>query len=295
MPSKTDILTLGTDQLLGWLVNAFVDNDATLLARAVVLLARFQRRHKPVQGENTPAHKAEEPHGPFKVRRAHQQGDLFIFVPRSLESYLIDEATGRYGYSHVALDCGENDLATGKPVMIEATMHNVVHRSFQDNYGPRPFIRLPLRAVGIPVAAVCQCAQSMLGEPYDSLEALTWGDVHDPAKQICTGLVGDCLPKAVQAAIARAGRAGGLGRQAVSAHRRAGKLVELFVSPNAFAKFFGAPQGREITQPDEPITPRLRRGRSAAWRWLPLLAGLGAGCGLLLWWLWRQPRGPQQG
>src|SRR5258708_637601 len=155
MPSKTDILTLGTDRLLGWLVNVFIDNDATLLAHAVVLLARFQRRHKPVQGENAPAPKAAEPHGPFVVRRANQQGDLFIFVPRSLESYLIDEATGRYGYSHVALDCGETDQATGKPVMIEATMHNVVHRSFQDNYGPRPFAPIPLRALGINVAAVC--------------------------------------------------------------------------------------------------------------------------------------------
>jgi hypothetical protein len=296
MPTKTDYLTLGSDRLLGWLINVFIESDATLLAHTLVLLARLQRRNRPVQGENVPASNPADPHGPFLVRRANQQGDLIIFVPRSVESYLIDEATGRYGYSHVALDCGEVELLTGKPVMTEATMHNVVHRSFQDKYGPRPFIRVPLQGLGINIVSLCKCAQSMLGEPYDSLEALTWGDVHDPAKQICTGLVGDCLPSAVKDAIAHAGRAGKLGRRSVSAHRRAGKLVELFVSPNAFAKYFGAPPGRKITGPDVPINPRPGpHDQGHARRWLPLFGGLVVVCGLLILWLWRQPRGSGHG
>ncbi len=293
MPSKTDYLTLGSDQFISWLVRGLIANDVTLLAHTVVLLARFRSRHHPVQGENVPAANPAAPQGPFTLGRANQQGDLLIFVPRSLESYLIDEATGRYGYSHVAVDCGEVDQSTGKPVMTEATMNDVVHRSFQDKYGERPFIRVPLTDVDVDVVSFCKCAQSMLGEPYDSLDALTWGEVHDPAKQICTGLAADCLPSRVREAIARAGRAGKLGHRAISAHRWAGRLVELFVSPNAFAEFFGAPPGREVDKPDELVIPPRGTDRPHFPRfWLALLGVVG---GLLILWLWRRPRGIGRG
>src|SRR5512138_360188 len=89
-----------------------------------------------------------KPGGPFRMAAEAQAGDLLLFVPRNEISRTINNLTGKYGYSHLAIDCGEVDEPSGKRVMIEATVRFGVHYAFQDEYGPRPFVRLPLRKIG---------------------------------------------------------------------------------------------------------------------------------------------------
>lgn len=203
----------------------------------------------------------ELPSGPFVVSRPDQAGDLLIFVPRSVESHLIDHATGGYGYSHVAVDCGEIEILTGRRVMIESTVNSLVSRVLLNKYGKRPYIRVRLARTGTPIRDFCACVISRLGEPYDNLEALTWGRVDNPAKQICSSLATDCLPDDIRLDIA------------TSIHRRdkSQKAVSLqpgivpprvFISPNALARFFGAEPGYKIDRPGVLVRPnRLRRQR----------------------------------
>jgi hypothetical protein len=285
------------EQLLTWVVTALYENDVELFAHTVLRLVRLRHRHRPVRGDNSPVANPAEPQGPFAASRIDQVGDMLIFVPRSLESYLIDTATGRYGYSHVAIDCGEVDQASGKPVITESTTGVGVHRSFLDKYGSRPFVRVPLSQAGVDGASFRDCVQKQMGEPYDTMDALTWGDVRNPAKQICSGLAADCLPENLRKDIARAGRAGKLGRFSVSVHRRLGRNREVFISPNAFAEYFGAPPGKEISDTDELITPRGvgqagdqqaddQHARSRFWP--ALLVGIALAGGLWIYWLSRR-------
>jgi hypothetical protein len=285
------------EQLLTWVVKALYENDVELFAHTVLRLVRLRHRHRRVRGDDAPVANPADPQGPFAVSRKDQVGDLLIFVPRSLESYLIDEATGRYGYSHVAVDCGEVDQATGKPVITESTTGVGVHRSFLDKYGSRPFVRVPLSQAGVERDSFRDCVQEQLGEPYDTLDALTWGDVRDPAKQICTGLAGDCLPENLRRDIAREGQAGRLGRRSVSVHRRLGRKRGVFISPNAFAEYFGAPPGKEISDTDEPIIPRGvgqageqqdNDPRARQRFWPALLVGIALAGGLWIYWLSRR-------
>ncbi len=270
-----------------------------------------------------------EPAGPFVQGAAVDAPALLFFVPRRLRSRLIDGATGGYGYSHVAVDCGEIDQPTGKRVMIESVPGRVVHRSFQDEYGARPFARAPLAwfalpapggaaaasdarrmdgaagpgdrgtqagpdgseggdggepargdgqvaargpgpmagggqgtseapapagspaaAAGIDLAAFCQALLSKLGQPYDNLEALTWGEVDDPAKQICSNLVTVCLPRPVLEDMARRQALGRLPRRSMSVRNSSTPEFRAFVSPNALAAYFGAPPGERLRRPD---------------------------------------------
>ncbi|MEP7355790.1 MAG: hypothetical protein ABI847_00960, partial [Anaerolineales bacterium] len=197
------------EEAAGWVVRRLMARDALLAARALLKAARLARRHQPVRGDDAPAPNAAKPRGPF---RTTGECALLIFVPRTLEAHLIDEATGHYGYSHVAVDCGEIDLATGERVMVESTPMTLVHRSFQDRYGRRPFIRVPFAMAGTDPAEFRKCILSRLGEPYDTLEALTWATVDDPAKQICSDLAAACLAPRTMAAMERRYRAGKLRR-----------------------------------------------------------------------------------
>src|SRR6266496_1281599 len=106
------------EELLAWVVRRLMARDALLSARALLIIVRLARRDKPLRVDDAPAANKAQPRGPFS-----SGGDcyLLIFVPRSLESFLIDEGTSHYGYSHVAVDCGEVELSTGKPVMIESS------------------------------------------------------------------------------------------------------------------------------------------------------------------------------
>jgi hypothetical protein len=262
---------LAPGQLLNAVITRLIRADASRSAGMLLKLARFQHRHKRAAGEEVADADAPKPTGPFTVDAGHACA-LLVFVPLSLKSRLIDDATGGYGYSHVALDCAEVDQESGKHVMTESTMQYVVHRSFQERYGSRPFARVPLSQHGVEAEKFRACVNEKLGEPYDDKEALTWGAVNDPAKEVCSDLAADCLPSELRADIAREHRAGRLSRLSVSDHRRFKKEPRVFVSPNGLAEYFGAPRGSRITAPDTLVTPKrpvtakpaagLKRGRA---------------------------------
>ncbi len=231
------------------LVMRLAGSDLKLLARPLLVGIRLKRRKQPVRPDIVPVEHGEAPAGPFEVRYPEAMGDLLIFVPRSVESQLVDMATGGYGYSHVAVDCGEVDVPSGQRVMIESTMQHPVWRSRQDRYGVRPYMRIAIFGHQAGAERFCDCVRSRLGEQYDNLEALTWGAVDDPAKQICSDLAAGCLPTEILDAIAAEARAGRLRRNAVSLHPRPDGEVGIFVSPNGFAEFFCAPPGHKVKEP----------------------------------------------
>jgi hypothetical protein len=193
---------------------------------------------------------------------------------------MIDELSGGYGYSHMAIDCGEIDAPTGRRVMIEADVPDGVHVSFQDEYGDRAFVRIPLKKAGVNVCRFCDRVRSRLGEAFDREEALTLGAIDDPARQICSDLATVCLPAKVRADIARHHHAGLIHPLSVVLHGRLDRSFRLFVSPNGFAEYFGAPRGKDLAGPDRPCEPRLPDERTAPRRYMPLwklaLAAAGA-------------------
>lgn len=202
--------------------------------------------------DREPAQKESLPTGPLKQGGKVGQCSLLIFVPRNAISALINDMTGGYGYSHLAVDCGEIDIPSGKRVMIESTVGLGVHHSFQDEYGERKFVRIPLEKAGVNIGEFCDCIRSKLGEKYDDEEALTLGILHNPAKQICSDLATVCLPEAICADIAHYHRSGFLHfLSAVHLYGRSNKTLHLFVSPNGFAEYFGAPRGEQINGPDQ--------------------------------------------
>jgi hypothetical protein len=213
--------------------------------------------------DREPAQKEGLPTGPFKQAGEGNRGCLLIFVPRNTVSALINDMTGRYGYSHLAVDCGEIDILSGKRVMIESTIGHGVHTSFQDEYGERKFVRIPLAKAGVNVAEFCACVHSKLGEKFDDEEALTIGLMHNPDRQMCSDLATVCLPEAVRKSIARYQRTSF--RYYISRKLPFGdpnKLFRLFVTPNGFARYFGAPRGEQLTGTDqlsEPVLPALEQ------------------------------------
>lgn len=203
-----------------------------------------------------------QPTGPMKQRDEGSACSLLIFVPRNPISALINEMTGGYGYSHLAVDCGEIDIPSGKRVMIEATFGLGVHYGFQDEYGERKFVRIPLETAGVNVREFCECIHSKLGEKFDEEEVLTIGLMDDPAKQICSDLATVCLPEEMRTDVARCHRTGLI--HSLAAVRPDGdrkKTFRLFISPNGFAEYFGAPRGAELAgrnQLAEPVLPTKR-------------------------------------
>lgn len=209
--------------------------------------------------DREPAQEESLPAGPFKQAGEGYKCSLLIFVPRNTVSALINDLTGGYGYSHLAVDCGEVDIPSGKRVMVESTFSLGVHNSFQDEYGERKFVRIPLEKVGVNADEFCNCIRSKLGEKFDYEEALTIGLIHNPAKQICSDLATVCLPEAVRTGIAGDHEAGLL--HALSAMRFFGggnETFRLFVTPNGFAEYFDAPRGAQLNgldQLSEPVLP----------------------------------------
>src|ERR1044071_6080421 len=135
--------------------------------------------------DTEPPLEKQTPTGPFQSAVKENTGDLLLFVPRNEVGRTISSLTGRYGYSHLAVDCGDIDAPTGRRVMIEATVGPGVHHAFQDEYGKRPFARVPLSKTGVDVQQFCKCVQDKVGEKFDDLEAITLGIVDNPARQIC--------------------------------------------------------------------------------------------------------------
>jgi hypothetical protein len=212
--------------------------------------------------DREPAQTESRPTGPLRQAGEGRQGSLLIFVPRNAISALINDMTGGYGYSHLAVDCGELDIPSGKRVMVESTVGLGVHNSFQDEYGERKFVRIPLEKAGVNAGEFCDCIRSKLGEKFDVEEALTFGLIDNPAKQICSDLATVCLPEATRTGIARYQRAGFLYYlSTVWPYGGSNKIFHLFVSPNGFAEYFGAPRGEQLDGPDqlsEPILPAKR-------------------------------------
>ncbi len=240
--------------MLAAVIGTFLAADLDWLARPLVRLARWRQRHQPI-ARKVERRREERPRGPFALAADHDCA-LLVFVPRSLKSHFIDDLTGAYGYSHIALDVGEVDLPTRKPVMTEATLGDVVHRSFQNAYGDRPYIRVPLAHLKVDCARLRACVSGKLGQPYSDKEALTWGVVDDPAKQICSDLAANCMPEDVRRDIIRSHRRGRVHPPAVSIHRLGHREPYVFVSPNGFAQYFNAPRGRKINRTNVLIQPQ---------------------------------------
>jgi hypothetical protein len=242
-------------KLIEWILR-LVRSDFKWLGRTLLKVLRFAWRRRPAPRESRPKEAVAHPTGPYAANRWQQVGDLLLWTPRKIESFLIDDLTGGFGYSHATVDTGEVDLPTGKPVMIEVTVGQAVERTFQDEYPGRPYARIPLSKTGIDVEAFVACVKSRLGEPYDNLEALTLGEIDDPAKQVCSNLATDCLPEAVQREIAQARRLGRLHRASVSVHSPSdAPKTKVFISPNGFAQYYGAPKGEKLAGPDILVEP----------------------------------------
>ncbi len=210
-------------------------------------------------------------------------GDLLLWVPRRIESFIIDDLTGRFGYSHITVDNGEIDLPTGKPVMIETTVGQVVKRKFQDEYAGRAYVRIPLSKTGIDAEIFVQCIKSRLGEAYDTLEALTLGEIDDPAKQMCSSLASDCLPETVRREIAKARQLRLVRRASVSVYPSPKpNTTRVFISPNGFADYYGAPKGGKLCETNfrvepHPMEPSINgMVRKHGWKTVQILGVTGA-------------------
>jgi hypothetical protein len=207
--------------------------------------------------------KAHQPSGPFVPGGEGREGSLLLFAPRSLTGVLIDELSGGYGYSHLAVDLGEIDLPTGRRVMVEADMESGVHISFQDEYRERHFVRIPLAKAGatalvkVDPSAFCNAIRSRVGQAYDYEEAFTLGEMDDPNRQICSDMAAVCLPRWMQADLARQLRAGLINPLSAILHGSLEQDFHLFVSPNGFAEYFGAPRAGELDGPDQLYEPSL--------------------------------------
>lgn len=292
---KKTSLVRREEESLFQLVETLIQKDLRPLAKSFIRLARFQERNQPVRPEAKPAANPTVPKGPFRNDR---EPALLVFVPRDLSGRIIDDLSGGYGYSHVCVDCGETDLDTGQPVMIESTTGAPVHRRFLDVYGDRCYARIPLKAMGVDPEPFCSCVASKVGEPYDYLEALTWGQVDDPARQVCSDLAADCLPDTLRLDFARAQYDGRLSRLAVSVHHRENGEIDVFVSPNAFCHYFGVPRGNDILYPNQTVSvhpiPVPHRGFWRRWAWVEGLLAGAALFGSLYWWISRRQKGLQQ-
>jgi len=215
-----------------------------------------------IDGE--PAGEEALPTGPF--RQGCEGCSLLIFVPRNVVSTMINDMTGGYGYSHLAVDCGEYDIPSGKRVMVESTFGLGVHNSFQDEYGERKFVRIPLEKAGVNTVEFCDCVRSKLGEKFDYEEALTIGLIHNPVRQICSDLATVCLPETIRTGIARYHEAGFLhSHSALRLHDGLKKNFHLFVTPNGYAEYFGAPKGKQLDGPDQLSEPKLPARRTFSW------------------------------
>ena len=213
--------------------------------------------------DREPALDTTRPNGPFKPSGEGHEGDLLIFVPRNVKSKVIDQMTGGYGYSHLAIDCGEIDQPTGRRVMIEVTMSDVVHYAYQDEYGGRPFVRIPLKKTGVNVGQFCECVRSRLGEKYGDMEVLTLGILDNPARQVCSDLATNCLPEEMRKEFVSCHRAMVIHPLSVVLHEKSATALRLFISPNGFVEYFGAPRGKDIEGPDQLVEPHAQDSRGA--------------------------------
>ncbi len=238
------------------LITRLIRSDLDGLGRALLKILGIKWHDRPIETEATQQGVTPLPTGPFKTTRRRHLGDLLLWVPTKIDSYFVDDLTGGYGYSHTTIDTGEVDLPTRRPVMAEVTVGETVTRKFQDQFGRRPFARVPLSKTGVDVKKFVECVISKMGDQYDGWEAITLGRIEDPSKQVCSGLAADCLPEKERKRIAWARRLGLLHRRSVSVYSRPDAIkTREFVSPNGFAEYYGVPKGKELTRPNVKVRP----------------------------------------
>jgi hypothetical protein len=141
--------------------------------------------------------------------------------------------------------------------MIEATVPLGVHYAFQEEYGKRPFVRIPLQNTGMDVNQFCECVHSKVGEKFDNLEVITLGILDNPARQLCSDVATVCLPEELREKIARRHKGTVLHPLSAVRDEVRGAGLRLFVSPNGFAEFLGAPRGHELDEPGQIAQPQI--------------------------------------
>ena len=96
-------------KLIEWIIR-LARSDFRWLGRILLKGLRIAYRHRPAPFESSPKGAVTYPTGPYGSNPNGQVGDLLVWVPRHIESLIIDDLTGRYGYSHITVDTGEVDL-----------------------------------------------------------------------------------------------------------------------------------------------------------------------------------------
>ena len=142
-----------------------------------------------------------------------QTGDIRLYKAEGAIGSVIDFATCGYGYSHATLVCGDK--------MINARAEGVKRDSL-DHYGDRKFAVVRLGLTNTQYEQLCACVQEKIGSDYDHLEAVTFGTIDDPGREMCTMLIMHCLDLI------------GVDREALG--------LGGFVSPNDLARVLGAPR-----------------------------------------------------
>lgn len=148
---------------------------------------------------------------------APRTGDIRLYEANDPIGYAIDIATCGYGYSHAALVCGD--------MMFHATADGVISSPL-DYYGSRKFATVRLGLTDAQYKQLCACVQGKIGADYDYLEAITFGTIDDPGREICTMLIMNCLDSI------------GVDRNSLG--------LSGFVSPNDIARRLGAPNARNL-------------------------------------------------
>lgn len=185
------------------------------------------------------------PKGPIQVKN-NPKATLFIFQAEQDLLYFsksINLLTGNYGYSHVSLDIGEIDEDTGKNIMIES-MPGGVTRSFQDEYGDRKFVKINLEPYGIDYGKFSECVKSKLGDPFDWLGLFTFGNLDEKQSEVCVDVPVRCFPQKLTENIIKKYNENQLPKNSVMVHHLFKNRV--LISPNALAKYFGAPNGKDL-------------------------------------------------
>ena len=109
--------------------------------------------------------------------------------------------------------------------MIHATSAGVENTSL-DYYGDRKFATFRLGLTDSQCTQLCACVEEKIGSDFDYLEAITFGTVNDPGREICTMLIMHCLDEV------------GFDREAIN--------LGGFVSPNDLARKLGAPRASNL-------------------------------------------------
>lgn len=140
-------------------------------------------------------------------------GDIVLFAADSAAGHVIDHATCGYGYSHAGLVCNSR--------LIDATSEGIEDNPLDQALNrEHSIIRLDL--TDSQVEALCNCVRSKNPSDFDYIEAVTFGTIDSPGKEMCTMLIMHCLDE-IGVDRAELGLAG-------------------FVSPNDIARTYGAPR-----------------------------------------------------